>query len=333
MLEVALLFRRPKPGGYFSIERYFDALRSHFNRMPGLQVRTIVVGRVSEGFWPRLVILGQLSRLRSTVYHITGDIHFAALALPGARTVLTIHDCGFMRHPNPVVRWILKKLWLQWPVRHCRQITTVSRATRQEIVQFTGCSTDKIAIVPVVIPAHFKPAPRSFCAEKPKILHIGASPNKNLRRHIEALRGIPCCLHIVGQPAPEELDLLRQHGLEYRCSANLDDEAVRRAYENCDLLLFASTFEGFGMPILEAQSIGRPVVTGDCSSMPEVAGNAACLVDPFDVASIRSGVLQVIREKTYRDQLIQNGFANIRRFQPAHVADEYARLYRKLAGH
>lgn len=106
---------------------------------------------------------------------------------------------------------------------------------------------------------------------------------------------------------------------------------MQRAYAASDLLLFASTLEGFGMPILEAQTVGRPVVTSNLSSMPWVAGDAAVLVDPYSVESIRQGVRQVIGDRALRERLIQKGFENVRRFDAEYVAQEYVRIYEAVA--
>lgn len=293
-------------------------------------VQTVEAVCASKGLWPRLRILAQMSQLRAGVFHLTGDIHFATLALPGRKTILTIHDCGFLQHPNPVFRRLLHLFWLKWPVQHSRLVTTVSEATKVEIVRHTGCRPDKIAVVPSAIPPHFRPKAKPFHAEKPRILHIGSAPNKNLLRHIEALRELPCVLHIVATLRQPEKNLLETAGIAYENTPDLDDAGIVRAYENCDLLLFASTLEGFGMPIIEAQSVGRPVVTANCSSMPEVAGAGACLVNPFDSASIRDGVLRVIRDAGYRNALVQRGFENARRFQAATITERYAQLYRSI---
>ncbi len=86
------------------------------------------------------------------------------------------------------------------------------------------------------------------------------------------------------------------------------------------------------MPIVEANTVGRAVVTSKVASMPEVAGDAARLVDPFDVASIRAGILKVISDSVYRESLIRNGFRNRLRFLPEEVAQRHAAIYRTLVG-
>jgi len=99
------------------------------------------------------------------------------------------------------------------------------------------------------------------------------------------------------------------------------------------MLVFASTYEGFGLPIVEAQATGRPVVTSNILSMPEVAGGAACLVDPFNVASIREGIAKVIQDSSYREYLVRLGFENVKRFQPENIAKNYLDIYTNILEH
>jgi len=91
-----------------------------------------------------------------------------------------------------------------------------------------------------------------------------------------------------------------------------------------------STQEGFGMPILEAQATGRVVLTSNCSSMPDVAGNGALFVDPFSEESIRQGLEKLCTDANLRDELITKGFENTQRFLPEEVAKKYLALYRRL---
>jgi glycosyltransferase involved in cell wall biosynthesis len=113
---------------------------------------------------------------------------------------------------------------------------------------------------------------------------------------------------------------------------DLSDEALLRAYEEADLVVFASLAEGFGLPIIEANAMGRAVVTSNLSPMKEVAADAACLVDPYDVDDIRRGIRRVIEDDGYRDRLIERGHENATRFTARVVAEQYARLYEKIAG-
>lgn len=326
---VQVIFRAPNGPGFYSIERSFAAIWPHLEEAADVQIQKIEACAPSRGLWSRLRIGAQMRRLRADVFHLSGDIHFAALFLPGHKTLLTVHDCGFLQHPNAWKRFLLRWLWLRWPVHHCRQVVAVSEATKADILRHTGCSPEKIVVIPSAIPPHFRPAPEPFRAACPRILHIGTAPNKNLRRHIEALKGIPCMLHIVGHVGPEEQSLLQRYGIAFECTPDLDDTGVVRAYEACDLLLFASTSEGFGMPILEAQAVGRPVVTANVSSMPAVAGEGgACLVNPFDVADIQRGVLRVIEDAAFREQLVAKGFENVRRFRAQAAAEAYLGLYK-----
>jgi glycosyltransferase involved in cell wall biosynthesis len=105
---------------------------------------------------------------------------------------------------------------------------------------------------------------------------------------------------------------------------------MKRAYENCDILTFVSVYEGFGMPIIEANTIGRVVLTGNIAAMPEVANDAALMVNPLDIEAIRKGILKLINDKNYRNQLIENGFENAKRFDVKVVTGQYYSLYKEV---
>ena len=95
--------------------------------------------------------------------------------------------------------------------------------------------------------------------------------------------------------------------------------------------MFASLYEGFGLPILEAQAIGRPVITSDRWSMPEAAGRGARLVDPENVRDMRSAVEHLVTDAAARRELVEHGFANVERFRPAAVAAQYEAVYERVA--
>jgi glycosyltransferase involved in cell wall biosynthesis len=325
--SVCLLFRQP--GRFFSIERIFQQLRPILEH--SLRVNT------TEAAYSRMSPHGVLANIRSAqkckadIYHVTGDIHYVVLGLPRRRTLLTIHDCVFLYSATGIKGRVLKWLFLDMPVRRCTLITTISEATRKDILSFTGCQPGKVVVIPNPVADTIYYSPATFRTEEPVILFMGTTDNKNLFRVAQALNGLACRLEIVGKlNAVQERALADQHIL-YRQHAGLSDEQVAACYAEADMVLFPSTFEGFGLPIVEGQKAGRPVITSDLSPMKEVAGEAACLVDPYDPGSIRTAVLKVMSDAAYREQLIKDGLRNVERFSAETIAAQYLTCYKKLA--
>jgi glycosyltransferase involved in cell wall biosynthesis len=145
------------------------------------------------------------------------------------------------------------------------------------------------------------------------------------------LKGINCTLVIVGKIDLEIKELVRQNNISLELyDRRLSDEEVREEYNKCDILSLVSTLEGFGMPIIEANVVGRVCITGNTSSMPEIAGTAAHIVDPFAIQDIHNGIKIIIENKTYREHLIQNGYQNAKRFSAESIAKQYASLYNEI---
>jgi glycosyltransferase involved in cell wall biosynthesis len=328
-LKVTFFHRKARPDENFSIEAYFSDIRQYLPQ--DVRWKISVSRYYSNGFFPRLYNMIEAALRQEGINHITGDVHFLSLFLHKKRTILTIHDCGFMLHPSPLARFVLGLFWLKLPVWRSQVVTAVSEATKEEIIKYTGCPPEKIIVIPTTIKNSYQPLPKAFNSLCPEILLIGTAPNKNLLRVIEAVKDVPCTLSIVGKLTEAQKQLLENTGLPYQAAYSISDRAMMEKYHQCDMLVFASTLEGFGMPILEAQWVERPVVTSNCSSMPEVAGEGACLVDPFDVQCIREGVLKVINDSVYRDQLIQKGRENRLRYQSQKVALQYYQLYQDIS--
>ena len=120
---------------------------------------------------------------------------------------------------------------------------------------------------------------------------------------------------------------LEKNRISYSACSQLSEQGIIDEYKACDLVSFASIYEGFGMPIVEAQWIERPVITSNCSSMPEVAGEGACLVDPRDVYDLRQAVLRIQQDADYRKFLLESGRRNRERFSLREVAQRYLDVY------
>lgn len=131
---------------------------------------------------------------------------------------------------------------------------------------------NKLRVIPPCIPDSYKPVPRTFNRQKPTILQVGTRSNKNLERLASALVGQPCFLHIIGPLTEQQGSLLNHFHIDYKNQADINDEQMHLAYIESDLVVFVSLAEGFGMPIIEANAIGRPVVTSRIAPMCDVSG-------------------------------------------------------------
>ena len=329
-IKVRLFFRRANPTGNVSIENSFEEMANNFPKNSRLELDFFRSSFYSIGFWQRFKAIFEVRKNQSQINHVTGDTNFFTLGLPKKKTVLTIHDCGFLDNKNPLAKWILKIFWLKLPVQNCQILTVVSQATKQDILKYTRCNPEKIVVIPTVIKSNFKHNFKAFSSSYPTLLHIGNSPNKNLERHAQAIAGLPCKFHVIGKINDDQISLIKHLNIDFKNSVNLTDEAMFEAYSEADILLFCSTIEGFGMPILEAQTVGRVVVTSNISAMPEVAGDGACFVDPLSTKAIRAGIEQVLSNKNYRNSLITNGLKNIERFSPKTVARQYEAVYETI---
>jgi glycosyltransferase involved in cell wall biosynthesis len=328
-LEVMYVQRRPM-GAQVSIERLFDQVRRALGT--GIRVRVHVSPYPSLGLLPRLGNLWFAWRAcRGRLCHLTGDVQYLAMILPRGRLVLTIHDCAILHRLRGWRRELIRLLWFEWPARRAAVVTTISETTRDDLKQWLSPDlAGKLRVVPNCVGSEFVASPRAWNATSPVFLQVGTGWNKNLRRVAEAMAGLSCQLWIVGPVAVVECELMDALGVSYKCLGRLSDAELTDAYRDCDALIFASLFEGFGLPILEAQATGRPVITSKRSSMPEVAGDGALFVDPENVQSIRSAVGRVMANEALRKSLVARGFVTVRRFEAGAVAASYETIYREF---
>jgi glycosyltransferase involved in cell wall biosynthesis len=327
---ITFIFRKRSPDA-FSIEKLFDTLYSHLEKS-GAGLRRLELPYISTGIVSVLRNTWFVARRRRTqVLHITGDVHYATLLCPFARTIITVHDCVVLQRGTGFKRLILWVLWFGLPMRLASAVVVISEQTKCEVLKNVAVPEDKIMVIPNFVDPAFAFSERPFAGERPRILHVGTTPNKNLLRVIAALRNIPCVLVIVGQLSQEMLAVLQDSGIRYESLVGIDHATMTQLYRDADIISFPSTYEGFGMPILEGQAVGRPVLSSDLEPMRSVAGQGgALLVDPQSVNSIRAGFLALMADGDLRARLISAGLDNCRRFTLQAVAARYLTLYREF---
>jgi len=327
MNKITFFQRKPRKIN-FSLEFIFDEVRKNIDNRYECKLKKAKF--YSNGFFKRILIAVDFLGSQGDVNHVTGDINFSSILLKKRKTILTILDVGFMTTTSKFKREILKFFWITLPVKRAFYVTTISNSAKNEILQFTNCNPNKIRVIYVPISTTFKKVPKEFNTIEPIILQVGTKFNKNIDRLIEALKGLKCQLNIVGNLSEAQIKKLHKNNINFKNYVNLTNEEIVQKYIDCDILSFVSTYEGFGMPIVEANATGRVVITSNVLSMPEVAGNAAVLVDPYDIAAIRAAFDRVIIDKVFRRKLILNGFENCKRFGIDQIATEYVTLYKKV---
>jgi len=295
----------------------------------GVNTKAVRLPYVSRGLrtvWQNLRFVKQLT---ADLFHITGDVHYVALALPASRTILTIHDCFLLTNnrKRPVRFLIFWLLWYYLPIRRAGVVTAVSEKTRQELIRYVGRLAHKVHVVPNGYDPMFRYSPGFVSRQPPRLLQVGTAPHKNVSRLIAALEEIPCLLVLVGPLTDKLIAELHQRQIQYRQYVGLRKEQVAQLYRESDIVTFISTQEGFGLPILEANAIGRAVITANVSPMRELAADAAHRVDPTDIPAIRMGIERLIQDDVYRKTLIEAGLKNAQQYTIDRAGVRYRVLY------
>lgn len=332
--DVTLFFRQPRPE-YHSLEQLFDCLLTGLRQeQPTVAVRKAVCphSRVSlRNLWRNVRFA---RRNRGAVNHITGDVHYLALGLPARQTILTIHDCVLLtRYPKThPMYWFYYYLWYKWPTDRAAVVTTISEKSKEELVHRIGVRSEKVIVIPNFYDPVFDDSTDLFQSNTPKpiVLQIGTGPNKNLERVIDALAGLNCRLAIIGDVSDAQRQRLTRSGLDYTTASNLSRADLRARYAAADVIVFASTYEGFGLPILEAQAMGRPIITSNLSPMREVAGAGTILVDPQSTASIREAVQGLLNDPARRADLVERGRQNVTRYGLTRTLTAYWEQYNRI---
>jgi glycosyltransferase involved in cell wall biosynthesis len=265
-----------------------------------------------------------------------------------SRKVMTVYDLTFIKYPhysNTIVQAYADR------VRRCLRwtdlILTISASSKQDIVEYLGFPADRIVVTPLAsrygIGYQGKAQPfTGYDLARPFILFVSTiEPRKNLIGLIEAFdylkrtQKIAHDLVLVGQkgwlyePIFERIarSPYREsiHHLDY-----LPDEQVAEFYRRADVFVYPSHYEGFGLPVLEAMTLGCPVVCSDNSSLPEVAGDAAVMIDAADEMAIADGIARVIGDRAFRQELVQCGYDRAARFSWRYTAEATLRAYRLL---
>ncbi|MBW4541509.1 MAG: glycosyltransferase family 4 protein [Myxacorys chilensis ATA2-1-KO14] len=292
----------------------------------------------------------------SDIFHGT---NYTVFPFRNSKRVLSIYDLTFVKYPqftNSTVKAYTER------VKRCLQWTdlvlTISQSSKQDIVELLGVPQEKVFVTPLASRYAVEDGNRlaqgmtlkesltdtsvDYDFSKPYILFVSTiEPRKNIATLIEAFDYLKEKYHLEHQ-----LVLIGQKGWLYQSIferiarsryqthihhlSYLSDERVALFYSKADVFVYPSYYEGFGLPALEAMTLGAPVITTNTSSLPEVVGDAALLVEPDAMTDLADAILQVVSSSSLRDQLISKGKERAKLFSWNHTAKETLKAYRLL---
>jgi glycosyltransferase involved in cell wall biosynthesis len=324
MTSVTYFYREPRDTGR-SIEGIFSLVRDC------LKDKVAITEFYCDPARSRMQNTVDAGRFSSEVNHITGDVNFLALGLRGKKNILTIHDFGFYENPvhSKLVKLVYRLFWFYFPLKQVAIVTVVSEFTKQKLVRYFNFPVARIRVIPDPVKPVFIYAPKERVGDPPRVLMIGTGKHKNLDGLIEAVKDTNYQIDIIGWPAPDELEKMNNYGIPYKVYNRLSDEEVYQRYVACDILFNASLYEGFGMPVIEAQAVGRPVITGNTGAMKEVGEDSAIMVDPHKPDETRAALLSLMDERVYKET-VAKGVANAAKYDHKKIAGQYLGVYKEL---
>lgn len=290
----------------------------------------------------------KLRKLKPDVFHC----QYIQPPFGRTKTVVTIHDLAHEHFPeyfHPLEAMRMKKL-VRWTARRAAHILTVSEFSAADIARKYDVPREKITVAYQAASHSFRPREKQSCHEHlarkfgigaPFILYVGRiQARKNLLRLVEAYasvrkQGVEAKLVLVGKKdwqfeqlvaKVEELGL--QSSVIFAGFVPFED--VPLFYNAAEVFVFPSIFEGFGLPVVESMASGVPTITSIGSSLEEVAGDGAMLVDPLDTAAIAAAIRQVLADRELQSQLIARGLRRSAQFKRENLTQLVLQVYSSL---
>lgn len=310
------------------------------------------VFRASRGWlWTPVAVPQQLKRDQADVFHAP----YLVPSKAPCPTVATVHDVTlrlFPQYNRPRIKAGIRNLVLNASARSATAVITDSEHSRRDLIRVVRVRPDRIHVIPLAAGEHFTPGDVETARrrvrellglDRPFVLAVGwSSPHKNVPRLLEAVGsltgsvGRELAVVVVGHPGAHTAESLHESfpALEGRLFFThwISNDDLVAYYRAARLFAFPSLYEGFGLPVLEAMACGTPVVTSNSSSIPEVAGDAAILVEPRDTAALAAAVEGVASDEALREDLRGRGLEQAARFSWDRTAQMTLEVYKHVLG-
>lgn len=268
----------------------------------------------------------------------------ASIFVPKSKKlVMTIHDVAFLTYPKSFSKLFQTyySFLIPFNIKRVDRIITISQTSKNEILRLFPHAKNKIDIIPIGIDKKYRVLQNT--KKRKQILYVGSmNERKNLIGLLEAYEGLPkelgYKLVVVGNffnlfslsKKMKEILLRAEKNEKIIFKQGLDDEALVKEYNISTIFIFPSFYEGFGLPPLEAMACGTPVITSNVSSMPEVCGDAALYIDPYDSKDIANKIESLLHDENQREKLIKKGLERVKHFTWEESAQQHLEVFKGL---
>jgi glycosyltransferase involved in cell wall biosynthesis len=306
--------------------------------------------------WPSLRWVSLLTSLPLVIGRSGLDmLHATFVPPPWSPTayVFTVHDISMFLHPEfypAAVRWRMNRLILQG-IRKARRILCISEHARDHVAEHFHIAADRLAVVHHGVGTQFHPIPpaqrqpvlTTYGIHAPYVLHVGKlQARKNIVRLLHAFHQFRHAIQsdvklvLAGRgtwTSPDIVDTMaRLHLRDYVIElGHVDADDLPALYSGARMLAFPSLLEGFGLPVIEAMACGTPVLTSNVSCLPEIAGNAALLVNPYSVSDLADGMYRIFTDMPLRETLLARGLERAQAFSWRQTARQTLAVYQQAA--
>jgi glycosyltransferase involved in cell wall biosynthesis len=305
-----------------------------------------------RSYWRTRGMIGDLKKSDCTIFH--GLSHEIPIGIQHTKikSIVTMHDLIFKVYPDyypTAQRWIY-----DWKFRYACEnsdvIVAISEQTKQDILTYYHVPSEKIKVIyqtcgnlfqEPILQENIEKARQNYDLPSEYMLYVGSViDRKNLLRIVQAMKNLPSDLDIplvvIGEGAAylkKVKDFIHENGLNNRVIfiSKVVYQQLPEIYAGASLFLYPSEYEGFGIPVIEALFTKTPVITSNCSCLPEAGGKDSLLVNPTSVDDIADAIQKGLKDSTLREKMITNGYDYaVKNFSAEKVTKELFQLYQGI---
>jgi glycosyltransferase involved in cell wall biosynthesis len=325
--KVNIFIRKKANNHQHSVERFAEVLKKN-HKGKNLNIEIVKCPVVSKGLFRRLYLICWSYFNQGDVNHILGDINYISIFMSKNKTINTFLDCRLLDCFVTVKKFIYKLIWFELPIKNSRIVTFISKFTKLQIEKKLNFKVKNSEVIPVPLTDNLL-----FRVNNNKIkniLIIGTSKHKNVKNMIIGIKDLDVNLTIIGELDHKIKLFCKSNKIYYKNLIDIGKNKIKKILAQNDILLMVSKYEGFGMPIIEAQASGLVVITSDIEPMKSVVGKDGLIVNYNNPIEITKKIQKLLKDKDYFLKILKKGKDNSKKYDYKIINDCYHKLYNRI---